>query len=157
VRLTVDGKQYTQPLTLRLDPRVTTPAAGLAQLAQITRETYDAAVAAHVAYEQARALSARLERSSDPAAATLRSQVDAIAPAETAVRRGGRPFGGGGAAAAPTLESASNALMAAVMAMQGADVTPTAGQVATARKAIADSKNVMAKWTAIKAAKLASE
>ena len=32
VRLTVDGKRYTQPVTLRLDPRVKTPAAGLAQL-----------------------------------------------------------------------------------------------------------------------------
>ena len=48
VRLTVDGKPYTQPLTLRLDPRVKTSAAGLAQLASVTRETYDAAVAAHV-------------------------------------------------------------------------------------------------------------
>ncbi|HEY0776466.1 MAG TPA: hypothetical protein VGD56_00745, partial [Gemmatirosa sp.] len=33
VRLTVDGRRYTQPLTLRLDPRVTTPAADLAALA----------------------------------------------------------------------------------------------------------------------------
>ena len=33
VRLTVNGKSYEQPLTLRLDPRVKTPAAGLAKLA----------------------------------------------------------------------------------------------------------------------------
>ena len=33
VRLTVDGKSYTQPLTLRLDPRVKTPAAALTTLA----------------------------------------------------------------------------------------------------------------------------
>src|SRR6185369_5900963 len=31
VRLTVGGKAYTQPLTVKLDPRVTTPADGLAQ------------------------------------------------------------------------------------------------------------------------------
>ena len=35
VRLTVDGKQYTQPLTLRLDPRVKTPAA-CARAARVT-------------------------------------------------------------------------------------------------------------------------
>ena len=80
VRLTVDGKAYTQPLTLRLDPRVKTPAAGLAQLASLTREMYDAAVAAHAAYDEARALVARLEASETSA---LKAQVDSLAPAET--------------------------------------------------------------------------
>src|SRR5262249_11473422 len=31
VRLTADGKSYTQPLTVKMDPRVKTPAAGLQQ------------------------------------------------------------------------------------------------------------------------------
>ena len=56
VRLTADGKQYEQPLTLRLDPRVKTSAAGLAQLATLSTEMYDKAVAAHAAYARARAL-----------------------------------------------------------------------------------------------------
>ena len=43
VRLTVDGKTYTQPLTLKLDPRVKTSPAGLAQLASLSREMYDGA------------------------------------------------------------------------------------------------------------------
>ena len=41
VRLTVDGKSYTQPLTLHLDPRVKTPALGLSTLTSLTREMYD--------------------------------------------------------------------------------------------------------------------
>jgi len=147
VRLTVDGKRLTQPLTLRLDPRVKTPAAGLAQLASVTRETYDAAVAAHVAYEEARAASARLEGTNS----ALKAQIDSIAPAETGARR--RPGFGppGGTAPPPTLESVSNALMAAAMAMQGADVTPTAGQVATAAKARAEARDVTQKWAGLKA------
>jgi len=147
VRLTVDGKRLTQPLTLRLDPRVKTPAAGLAQLASVTRETYDAAVAAHVAYEEARAASARLEGTNS----ALKAQIDSIAPAETEARR--RPGFGppGGTAPPPTLESVSNALMAAAMAMQGADVTPTAGQVATAAKARAEARDVTQKWVGLKA------
>jgi len=148
VRLTVDGKQLTQPLMLRLDPRVKTPAAGLSQLASVTRETYDAAVAAHVAYEEARAAAGRLEGANS----ALKAQIDSIAPELTSGRR--RPgFGppGGGAAPPATLESASNALMAAVMAMQGADLAPTAGQVATAAKARADARGVMQKWAALKA------
>jgi photosystem II stability/assembly factor-like uncharacterized protein len=154
LRLTVDGKQYTQPLTLRLDPRVKTSASGLAQLASVTRETYDAAVAAHVAYEEARALSARLASANTNDASALRAQLDSIAPAQTGARR--RPgFGpGAGAAPSPTLESASNALMAAAMAMQGADMAPTAGQVAAAAKARTEARAVMQKWEALKSSRI---
>ena len=158
VRLTVDGKQSTQPLVLRLDPRVKTSAAGLAQLASVTRETYDAAVAAHVAYEEARALSARLASAGTSEASSLKAQIDSIAPAQTGTGARRRPgFGpGAGAAQSPTLESASNTLMAAAMAMQGADVAPTAGQVATAAKARAGARAVMQKWAALKGSKAAS-
>jgi hypothetical protein len=155
VRLTVDGKRYTQPIVLKLDPRVKTSAAGLTQLASVTRDAYDAAVAAHVAYEEARALSARLG-SAGGASAALKERVDSIAPAQTAGRRGRGGFGppGAGAAPAPTLESVSTAAMAAAMAMQGADVAPTAGQVAAATKAIADVRALLQKWTALKSTKL---
>jgi hypothetical protein len=85
VRLTADGKSYTQPLTLRLDPRVKTPAAGLAQLASLTKEMYDGAVALHAAYTQARAAAASLEQSG--ADASLKAQLDQLAPA---MQGGGR-------------------------------------------------------------------
>ncbi|MGE5357635.1 MAG: WD40/YVTN/BNR-like repeat-containing protein, partial [Bacteroidales bacterium] len=61
VRLTVDGKSYTQPLTLRLDPRVNTPPVALAQLASLTREMYDGARSVRAVYSQARALVTRLD------------------------------------------------------------------------------------------------
>ena len=54
-----------------------------------------------------------------------------------------------GAAAAPTL-SASGALMTAAMALQNADVTPTADQVANATKSRTGANTVMAKWTRLK-------
>ena len=89
VRLTVDGKSYTQPITLKLDPRVKTPAAGLTQLATLTRELYDAAVAAHAASLQARALVAELDKASGADVAAFKSQVDSLAPAPAAGGRGG--------------------------------------------------------------------
>jgi photosystem II stability/assembly factor-like uncharacterized protein len=149
-RLTVDGKRYEQPITLQLDPRVKTPAAGLTQLQTATRELYDDAVLAHNAYTEARELVARLDR----APAALKAEIEAIAPPETAARRP-RGFGGGrgGAAGAapPTLESVSQAAMAAAMAMQGADVTPTAGQMYAAARARADVRALMQQWSALKA------
>jgi photosystem II stability/assembly factor-like uncharacterized protein len=160
VRLTVDGKTYTQPLTLRLDPRVKTPAAGLTQLTTLSREMYEGAVAAHAAYNQARALSAQLDEVSGPDVAALKAKVDSLAPLQAGGRRGGRGFGGGrgrggGPPAPPTLESASNAMIAAAMAMQSADVTPTAGAVAACASARQTASEVTRRWTALKTTELA--
>ena len=127
----------------------------LARLNAVTGETYDAAVAAHVAFEQARALSAQLEKLTGAGVAQFKATIDSLAPASAAGRR--RPgFGGGGGGAALNLETASNAMMAAAMAMQGADVAPTTGQVATAAKARSDAQPLMRSWAAIKTSGLAA-
>src|SRR5256714_10117615 len=96
VRLTVNGQSSTQPLVLRLDPRVKTPAAGLAQLATLSVQLYDAAVATHAAYLEARSLASTVGETSP-----LRAQLDSIAPAPVpgAGRRGGPWAGGGGGGA----------------------------------------------------------
>jgi hypothetical protein len=148
VRLTANGKTSTQPLTLRLDPRVKTPALALAQVATLSRQLYDGAVAARSANTQARALSAQLQQQSGDDVNAFKARVDSLAPAPS---RGGRGrFFGRGPAGPPTLESVSNALMGAAMAMQDADVAPTAGELAAAERAKAQSAEVMAKWTALK-------
>ena len=148
VRLTVDGKRYEQPIMLRLDPRVNMPAAALTELDTLTRELYDDAVLAHNAYAEARALVARV------ADAALKAKIEAVAPPESATRRprgfGGGGPGGAGGAAQPTLASVSQGAMAAAMAMQGAEVAPTAGQVAAAAKARADVKTMIQQWAALK-------
>ena len=103
VRLIVEGKTFSQPLTLRLDPRVKTAAAGLRQLAALSREMYDLAAAAQAAYLKA--------------------------------REGGDS----------TLVKARNAALAAAMAMQDADVAPTAAQVAACARARTYVTAVMAR------------
>ncbi len=156
VRLTVDGKTYTQPLTLVLDPRVTTPAAGLEQLASLSRQLYDEAVATHAEYVRARELVGKLGGEHDSVATAFRGKVEALAPAP--VGAGARGFGGfgrGGPPAPPNLESASNALMAAAMAMQGADVTPTAADVAAADRARAQASAAMSQWNVLESGGLA--
>jgi hypothetical protein len=159
VRLTVDGKQYTQPLTLRMDPRVKLAPLAIAQLATLSREMYTGARTAHDTQLKARALADQLARLDGPAAAALKARLDSLAPPATTGGRGGRGGGGGGgrgrggaATAAPTLAGVSNALLAAAMAMQAADVAPTATQVAACARARAQLAEVMARWTAIKSA-----
>ncbi len=167
VRLTANGKSYTQPIAVRLDPRVKTPAIGLTQLASLTRELYDGATAAHDEYVRARALAADLDKVQGVDVSGFKAQLDSIAPPAAGGGgggrggRGGRGGGGGGrggdgAAAGPTLEAASGAMMTAAMAMQNADVTPTADQVANAGKARAESTVAMAKWTKLKTTGLAA-
>jgi photosystem II stability/assembly factor-like uncharacterized protein len=41
VRLTVDGRTFTEPLVVRMDPRVTTPPDGLAQQFELSRQLVD--------------------------------------------------------------------------------------------------------------------
>jgi hypothetical protein len=147
VRLSVNGAMYSQPITVKMDPRVKTSPADLATLARLSNEMYDGAVNARAASEKARALSTQLGSLTGEGIAELKTQVDALlAPAGAAGggRAGGRggpggpggPGGGGGRAggggapaAAPTLQSIGAAMMAAANAMQAADSAPTAREV----------------------------
>jgi hypothetical protein len=163
VRLTVAGKSYTQPLTLRLDPRVKTPAAALTQLTALSREMYDGARAAHDAFTEARALVVRLQTMQGNDIDAFRAQVESLAPAPPAGGRGGRGGRGGGGgrggaapAGPPTLESVSNSMLAAAMSMQGAEVAPTANEVAACGRARTEYGVLRSKWAALKGAGLAT-
>jgi photosystem II stability/assembly factor-like uncharacterized protein len=153
VRLTAGGKASSQPLTLRLDPRVKTPAAGLAQLASLTRDAYRGAAAAQSAYAQARALAAELDQLSGADVDAFRAQVESLAPPPS---RGGRGFFRRRPSGPPSLQTARDDLLDAAMAMQGAEVTPTARQAAACQRARAQAAQVTARWTALKTTGLAA-
>jgi hypothetical protein len=145
----VGGRQFTQPLTLRLDPRVKTSAADLERLATLSREMYDGAVAANAAYEAARAMVGRLAAAGGSGAA-LRAEVEALAP-EPRPGGLGRFFGGGAPAGPPTLNGVGQALMSAAMSMQEAEVAPTARQIAACDEARTQLQEVMRRWNAVRA------
>jgi photosystem II stability/assembly factor-like uncharacterized protein len=149
VRLSVDGQERTRPLTLRLDPRVTTPAADLERVASLSREMWEGATEAHAEYERARALLAELETISGTESASLRAQVAELAPEP---RAGGGGFFRRGPQGPPDLSTISDVLMGAAMAMQEADVAPTARQVAACEDARAQAGDVLARWRALESA-----
>ena len=162
VRLTAGGKSYTQPITLKMDPRIKTPATGLGELASLTAEMYDGAKNVRAVYERARALVAALDNVQGNDAAAFKKEVEQIAPPPPAGGggRGGRGGGGGRGGAAQagpaTLESVSAAMNAAAMAMQSADVTPTANQVAACAKARSEGAMMLAKWRSLSTTGLAA-
>ncbi|HEY7789655.1 MAG TPA: hypothetical protein VIC33_04010 [Vicinamibacterales bacterium] len=143
VRLSVNGQTYTQPLTVKMDPRVTTSAADLGRVAQLSREMYDGAVSTHHAYDQARGLVQALDTAGGQDAAAFRTQVAALAPAPQPRRRF---FGRATTSGPPTLNGASDAEMAAAMAMQDADVAATAREVAACDTARSQAQQAMAQW-----------
>jgi len=150
VRLTVDGAAKTQPIVVSLDPRVRIAPVALAQLNTLSTTLYWEAVAAHHAFNDAKALAATLAGRSGPGADTVKSELEALAP--TGLQRNIRVLRRRGAGAAtPSLEAVSNALQAAAMAMQAAETAPTAAQVAAAAAAQAQARPVLAQWAAVKA------
>jgi photosystem II stability/assembly factor-like uncharacterized protein len=150
VRLTVDGAARTQPIVVSLDPRVRIAPVALSQLNTLGTALYWEAVAAHKAFNEAKALAATIAGRSGPAADSLKGELEALAP--TGLQRNIRVLRRRGAAPArPTLEAASNALQAASMAMQAAEVAPTETQIAAAAAARAQARPVMAQWAAVKA------
>jgi photosystem II stability/assembly factor-like uncharacterized protein len=157
VRLTANGKSYTQPITVRLDPRVKISPTALAQLNALTREMRDGAVATRAAYEKARALSGALASAGGADAAALKAQVDSIAPAPAAGGGGRGGFGGRGGApqGPPNLESAANQMIAAAMQMAEAEAPPTANHIAACNRAREASRVAMARWTQLSTTGLA--
>ena len=164
VRLGVNGANYTQPITVKMDPRVKTTTADLGTLYRLSNEMYEGAAAARAALVKARALSTALAAMSGDGIAELKTQVDALvsgaasaaAPAAVPAGRGGRGGAGGGgggrgggAPAAPTLSSVSAAMAAAANAMQAADSAPTAREIAACDAARAQSATLMGKWNTL--------
>jgi photosystem II stability/assembly factor-like uncharacterized protein len=179
VRLTVNGKNYTQPIVVKQDPRVKTPAVQMQQVYTQSRAAYDAAVAARQTAAQARALRDQISALRPPipalteAIAAFDRKVEAIIGVAAGGGGRGRGQGGGGgappagrgagaggaAAGAPpveTLASAGAALSGVMNLLQGADVQPTSVQLNAIAAARAQATRVMARWNALATVDLAA-
>ncbi len=164
VKLTVNGKSYTQPITVRQDPRVKTPAPVMQQVYSLTRAMYFGAADAQQAAATLAAMRGQAKeiaaRATGPASAAL-----AAFEKKAAALEGQRPAGGGmrggggggqrGGAAAPatppdTLWAVATLLGGQMNSMQAADVAPTGATLANVTSAQAAAVRVMAKWNELK-------
>ena len=150
VKLTVDGQSYTQPITVKMDPRVTTPAAGLDRQFTLSKMLYDDILANGAAQNELRALRAQLETKPN---AALNQRASAL---EGGGGRGGRGggFGGRGAVAAgpPTLSSSAAAMRSLLGLLEAADVAPTSQLEATVTERHKEHTELMARWAQIRQA-----
>jgi photosystem II stability/assembly factor-like uncharacterized protein len=158
VRLTANGQSQTQPITIRLDPRVkVTPE--VQRIFTLTTQMEDGAVNAASAYREARSWADKLKaRPQSSANDALLRQIDEIAPVEAVEGAGGGTGpgdrGGFGAAAAvlppADLNNIGGRMVAAVQAMQGSEMPPTAAQIQACIQQQAVYAALMAKSAALK-------
>jgi hypothetical protein len=160
VKLTVNGKSYSQPITVKQDPRVKTPLLVMQQVYSLTKAMYFGAMDAQAAgrqvqglRDQVAALHASATGAVKQALEDFDKKLEALAGTAGAGGggRGGR--GGGAPAVAPGAESlalVSSTLGGLSASLQPADVQPTENQVAAITSAQALAVRVTARWTALK-------
>ena len=163
LKLTVDGATYTQPITVKQDPRVKTPAVTMQQVYTLTKAMYFGAVDAQAAAARAASMReqvAKLQAQGElaKALADFDRQVGAVEGARPAAGPGGRGGGpaGGGRGGAPTdaqpdtLWSVATSLAGLMNSMQAADVAPTSNTLQAVTAAQQRAARVMARWNALR-------
>lgn len=144
VRLTVDGKVYTQPLTLRMDPRSTMTADAVRQQFDNSARAWEGIHRSAVALREVRALRARIREMRDTSA--IRA-LDSLAAGFEG--RGAR-FGRSGTPAGRTFDGINAALVSLLDDFEGADEMPTSQAVAALDQSLADLDTILARWKGVK-------
>jgi len=155
VRLTVNGQTYTQPLTVRMDPRVKASAATLARQFALSKSVYDDINRTRGVLDELRGLRANFRELRGKASGDVLAAVDSIDRAAAALEGGEGGFGGGGrggrAGTAPTLAGTIGELGQLYGALQEADVPPTAQLVAAVQAAQRQVQPTLARWDTLRA------
>ena len=120
---------------------------------------YALARTTRMAYGQAHDLGlevAKLDQTPPKERKAFKTQIDAIAPDE--LRGDAREAArySGGARAPTTLNQASDAALAASLALQSADTAPTAAQIAACAQARTQAKEVISRWEMLRSKDLST-
>jgi photosystem II stability/assembly factor-like uncharacterized protein len=150
VVLTANGKSYSQPLTVKMDPRVKTPAAGLAQQFKLSEQLYSRLLILSPAVEEAsdvrKQLKAIRQKLSEGTLAAAIDQIDQ--KVQALVGGGGRRPGPG--IEAPTLAGMRTRYLALLNIFQEADVAPTTQATAGVGELEKQLPPLLERWRALK-------
>jgi hypothetical protein len=165
VRLTADGKTQTQPITIKMDPRVKI-SPEVQQIFTLTTRLENDARNALSARKEALALIETLKEQPQSAnKEAVLMKLEELAPSEApsgdgagrgggldgngSAGRGGR--GGGAVSGEPNLSNIAAQLVAGIMSMQGSEMPPTAAQLEACATSEAAYARLMTKWSALRA------
>ncbi len=149
VVLTANGKSYSQPLTIKMDPRVKTPLAGVAQQGKLSHELYTTLLTLAPAVERASSIRKQLKD------IQARAQGDALAAVKALDQKVQELAGGvtrrpGAGAEPPTLGGLRTRFLALLGVLQEADVAPTTQATAAVTELQQQLPPLMQRWEEIK-------
>ena len=154
VKLTVGGKAFSQPLTIRMDPRVKASAADLTQQFQIESKLVDLMNRDYDALEQVRSVRTQLKNRQSGANRVPPELSQAISNFDQKAAgldgSGGRAaarLGGGG----DNLAALNSTLTALLNAVDSSDVLPTTQQVRAASEVQQTVERLLGQWNEMKA------
>jgi hypothetical protein len=145
VRLTVADRAYTQPLTVKMDPRVKTPPEALAQQFALSMQVWDALQRDGGMLQEARSVRAQLQELRPKAKGGVATAIAALDAKAAAVAGSGGGFFGGGEG--PETLSRLNGNLAQLLDMlQDADVAPTSVVAAAVSERIDVLGPLLLRW-----------
>jgi hypothetical protein len=154
VKLMVNGKSFTQRLTVSMDPRIKTPAGALAQQFALSMQLFDGLRQDYEALLQVRALRAQLLKLREMAgklpvadAITALDKKAASLEGGSGGRRGGAPAAGSDQS---TLARLNGELGSVFGVLQESEEIPTSQAVAAANELPKTLAAVLARWNELK-------
>jgi photosystem II stability/assembly factor-like uncharacterized protein len=155
VRLTANGKTYTQPIAVRMDPRVHTPV--LTQFT-LSKTLYDDILKSSGSISQIRSLRAQIreakERPGAPSDAL--DALDKKAQALEGAAAGGRGGRGAAPAGPDTFASVNGSLAQLMQALQESDTAPSAPLTTAVTQKRAAMAALLRRWSTLQSADLAA-
>jgi hypothetical protein len=149
VVLTANGKSYSQPLTIKMDPRVKTSLAGLQQQFKLSNDLYTQLLTLSPAAEQAGALRKQLKdiqpKATNEALAAIKTLDQKLQ-----VLAGGATRRPGAGTEPPTLGALKTKFLALFGVFQEADVAPSTQAAAAVADLQKQLPPLMDRWNAVK-------
>jgi photosystem II stability/assembly factor-like uncharacterized protein len=150
VVLTVNGKSYSQPLTVKMDPRVKTPLSGLQQQFKLSNDLYTQLLSLSPAAEQASALRKQLKDLQPKATGEALAAIKALDQKLQALAGGATRRPGPGTEP-PTLGGLKTKFLTLFGVFQEADVTPSTQAAAAVADLQKQLPPLMDRWKAMQA------
>jgi hypothetical protein len=157
VRLNVGGKVFEQPLMIKMDPRVTTPAEGLEERYSLSMQCYDGVNEIQATLTSMRAVRKQLDNLRAKKVGDLTTAIDAVEEKIAAIEG---PAAGGRRGMAPprgeaSLGRVSGELSRLLNDLQAADATPTTQATSATTAARKELSELLSKWTVVREKDLA--
>ena len=147
--LTANGKSYSQPLTIKMDPRVKTPLAGLQQQFKLSHDLYTQLLTLSPAAEQASALRKQLKDLQPKATGEALAAIKALDQKLQALAGGATRRPGAGTEP-PTLGGLKTKFLTLFGVFQEADVVPSTQAAAAVADLQKQLPPLMDRWNAMK-------